>query len=54
MVAGHHDPAAGPSPLPLLRDKTTVHGAAALYVCRDYACQRPVIRPDEVAAALAR
>ena len=29
-------------------------GRAALYVCRDFACQRPVTDPAEVAAALAR
>ena len=53
LVTGHHDPATGPSALPLLRDKATVDGAPALYVCRDYACRRPVTRPEEVATALA-
>jgi uncharacterized protein YyaL (SSP411 family) len=52
VVAGHHDPATGASDLPLLAGKATVDGAPALYVCRDYACRRPVTRADEVPAAL--
>jgi uncharacterized protein len=51
-IVGHHDPGAGPSGLPLLRGKDAVQGRAALYVCRDFACQRPVTEPGEVAAAL--
>jgi hypothetical protein len=52
-IVGHHDPADGPSALPLLADKVLVRGGAALYVCRDYACRQPVIEPGAVAAALA-
>ena len=52
LVVGHHDPATGPSTLPLLAGKETVHGAPALYVCRDYACRRPVTTADDVGAAL--
>jgi len=52
-IVGHHDPADGPSPLPLLAHKTLVRGGPALYVCRNFACRRPVIEPDEVPAALA-
>jgi hypothetical protein len=43
-----HDPADGTSRLPLLRDKGLVQGAPALYVCRQYACQRPVTDPAGV------
>jgi len=53
LVIGYHDPAAGDIDLPLLAGKTTVRDAPALYVCRDYACQRPVTRAEDVAAALA-
>jgi uncharacterized protein YyaL (SSP411 family) len=53
QVVGYHDPAAGGSELPLLVGKATVDGAPALYVCRDYACRRPVTRPGDVATALA-
>jgi uncharacterized protein YyaL (SSP411 family) len=53
LVVGHHDPAIGSSELPLLAGKTTVDATPALYVCRDYACRRPVTRAEDVAAALA-
>ena len=33
--------------LPLLEGKARVDGNAALYLCRDYACQEPVTDPDE-------
>jgi uncharacterized protein YyaL (SSP411 family)/aryl-alcohol dehydrogenase-like predicted oxidoreductase len=52
-IVGHHDPATGPSPLPLLSGKDTVKGRAALYVCRGFACQRPVTDPAEVEGVLA-
>ena len=52
-VIGHLDPDAGASLLPLLADKTRVRGRAALFVCRDFACQAPVTDPDAVADALA-
>jgi uncharacterized protein YyaL (SSP411 family)/aryl-alcohol dehydrogenase-like predicted oxidoreductase len=52
-IVAHHDPAAGESPrLPLLEGKGLVGGRAALYVCRDFACQRPVSDPADVKAAL--
>jgi hypothetical protein len=51
-IFGHYDPAAGVSDLPLLRGKTLVGGAPALYACRDYACRRPVTDPAEVLRAL--
>ncbi len=37
---------------PLLEHKTLVGGKAALYVCRNFACQAPVTEPQNVAAAL--
>jgi uncharacterized protein YyaL (SSP411 family) len=51
-IVAHHDPAEGESLLPLLRGKGTVDGAPALYVCRNYACRRPVTDPRDLAAAL--
>ncbi|HVW25234.1 MAG TPA: aldo/keto reductase [Polyangiaceae bacterium] len=40
------------SDLPLLAGKTLVAGQPALYVCRDFACQAPVTKPEDVARAL--
>ncbi|MFA9429889.1 thioredoxin domain-containing protein [Egicoccus sp. AB-alg2] len=42
----HHDR------VPLLAGRGPVQGAPAAYVCRDLACERPVTRPDELAALL--
>ncbi|MEE8521106.1 MAG: aldo/keto reductase [Gemmatimonadota bacterium] len=33
--------------LPLLEGKTLIDGAAALYVCRDFACEAPVTDPSQ-------
>jgi uncharacterized protein YyaL (SSP411 family)/aryl-alcohol dehydrogenase-like predicted oxidoreductase len=53
-IVGHFDPAdAASAALPLLAGKGPVDGQAALYVCRDFACQRPVTDPSSVEAALA-
>ncbi|HVR20498.1 MAG TPA: hypothetical protein VMS65_12395, partial [Polyangiaceae bacterium] len=53
-VVGHVEPDAPPrSGLPLLEGKVEVGGRAALYVCRNYACERPLTEPSEVATALA-
>jgi uncharacterized protein YyaL (SSP411 family) len=38
--------------IPLLADRPTVDGRAAAYVCRNFACDRPVTTPDELAALL--
>jgi hypothetical protein len=51
-IVAHLDPAREAPALPLLAGKSTVGGRAALYVCRDYACQAPVADPADVAAAL--
>ena len=53
-IVGSLDPTepAGAEELPLLRGKTTVAGRAALYVCRDFACQTPVTEPAAVAEQL--
>ncbi len=37
---------------PLLKGKSLVEGQAALYVCRNYACQAPITDPNDVAQAL--
>ena len=52
-IVSHHDPATGDADLPLVAGKKTVDGRAALYVCRDFACQRPVVDPRDLDAALA-
>jgi uncharacterized protein len=38
--------------VPLLADRPLVNGAPAAYVCRAYLCDRPVITPTELTAAL--
>ncbi|MEO5762180.1 MAG: thioredoxin domain-containing protein [Vicinamibacteria bacterium] len=42
-----------PSSHPLLRGKTLVKGAPAVYVCRNYACDLPITDPDQLKARLA-
>jgi len=37
----------------LMRERTAVDGRAAAYVCENFACQRPVTEPNELAEALA-
>jgi uncharacterized protein YyaL (SSP411 family) len=48
------DPAAGQSDLPLLAGKTLSAGKPAAYVCRNYACDKPVTDAGELQKALAR
>jgi len=43
----------GAASLPLLAGKTPVNGKAALYICRNFACQSPITDPAEAAGALA-
>ncbi|HKS28541.1 MAG TPA: thioredoxin domain-containing protein [Pyrinomonadaceae bacterium] len=38
--------------VPLLRERTAMEGKATAYVCEHYACQRPVNRPEDLAAQL--
>ncbi|HYL79694.1 MAG TPA: thioredoxin domain-containing protein, partial [Candidatus Acidoferrum sp.] len=53
-ILAHHDPAAeAPADLPLLAGKGLAGGKAALYVCRNFACQAPVTDPAGVERALA-
>ncbi|MEX2621766.1 MAG: thioredoxin domain-containing protein [Egibacteraceae bacterium] len=40
-------------PVPLLHDRPRVDGRATAYVCRNFACERPVTEPDELARLLA-
>ncbi|WP_080888631.1 aldo/keto reductase [Nitrospira japonica] len=42
----------GTSTHPLLAGKTTVNGTTALYLCRDFTCQRPITDPGETVAAV--
>jgi hypothetical protein len=41
-----------PSGHPLLAGKGLVEGKAALYICRNFSCQRPITDPQEVIEAL--
>jgi uncharacterized protein YyaL (SSP411 family) len=38
--------------LPLVAGKTTVRGAPAVYVCRNFACEAPLTRPEDVVTSL--
>jgi uncharacterized protein len=38
--------------VPLMEGRTPVEGRAAAYVCRNFACERPVTEPDQLAALL--
>jgi len=52
-IIAHDDPALeAPPPFPLLQGKSLVKGQAALYVCRNFACQAPITDPALVASAL--
>jgi aryl-alcohol dehydrogenase-like predicted oxidoreductase len=46
------DPRRATTEHPLLRGKDLVQGKAALYVCRNFACQRPITDPAHVRDAL--
>ena len=51
-IIAHGNPDAPESRHPLLKGKGLVEGQAALYVCRNYACQAPLTNPKDVAQAL--
>ncbi len=52
-IIAHHDPQ-GPDPdHPLTKGKSLVRGKAALYVCRNFACQAPITDPSAVGTAVA-
>jgi uncharacterized protein len=46
------DPNASPFIHPLLAGKNLVDGRSALYLCRNFSCQRPMTDPQEVAESL--
>jgi uncharacterized protein len=47
-VLAHGDP----DDVPLLQDRPLVEGHPAAYVCRNFACERPVTTPEELEALL--
>jgi aryl-alcohol dehydrogenase-like predicted oxidoreductase len=51
-VMAFSDGTGTPSNHPLLTGKGMVKGKAALYICRDFSCQRPITDPQEVIEAL--
>ncbi len=51
-IIAHNDDPAGPPPQhPLLAGKMLVNDRAALYICRNFACQTPVTEPEQVGEA---
>jgi uncharacterized protein YyaL (SSP411 family) len=48
------DRVTGIAAVPLLQDRGLVDGRAAAYVCRDFACQAPVMRPEALRHLLDR
>ncbi|MBM4133649.1 MAG: DUF255 domain-containing protein [Nitrospira sp.] len=52
-IIAHHDPSGPSTSHPLLNGKTLVQERAALYICRNFACQSPITDPQAVATALA-
>jgi aryl-alcohol dehydrogenase-like predicted oxidoreductase len=51
-VIASSDGTGKPSNHPLLSGKGLVEGTAALYICRNFACQRPLTDPQEVTETL--
>jgi len=51
-VLAYHDPGEAATDHPLLEGKTLIGGKAALYVCRNFACGRPITDPAEFPALL--
>ena len=51
-VIAYSDGMGPPSGHPLLAGKRLVEGKAALYICRNFSCQRPLTDPQEVTEAL--
>ncbi|MBI3603275.1 MAG: aldo/keto reductase, partial [Nitrospirae bacterium] len=53
-IIAHHDPNGPATQHPLLigKGKGLVNGKAALYICRNFACQAPIAVPEAVAEAL--
>ncbi|MGC3973902.1 MAG: thioredoxin domain-containing protein [Nitrospira sp.] len=51
-VLAHRDSDQSVTRHPLLQGKTLIDGKAALYVCRNFACGRPITDPQEVPSLL--
>ena len=54
LVQAIADPADQDNRLPLVRGKQLLDGRAALYLCRNYACQSPITDPGQVRALLSK
>jgi hypothetical protein len=38
--------------LPILKDKKTVDGKSAIYICKNYTCKEPITNGNELKIAL--
>ena len=52
QVVALRAPRAQPPVVPLLQDRSFMDRQAAAYVCRDFACQAPVVEPGGLLAQL--
>jgi uncharacterized protein YyaL (SSP411 family)/aryl-alcohol dehydrogenase-like predicted oxidoreductase len=47
-IVAHRDPQQAQTAHPLLQGKTLIGGKAALYICRNFACRRPITDPADL------
>ncbi|GJL53607.1 MAG: hypothetical protein NPIRA02_07390 [Nitrospirales bacterium] len=53
-IIAHHNEEDAETTHPLLRDKTLIEGKAALYLCKNFACEAPITDPQAIESALTK